>query len=137
MRAFLIITGLVLANLVRAEDMLVIASPNVPVSSITTSQLADIYTAQKKFWGNNLQVVPVNREASSELREQFSRAVFDMSTRELGAYWNRLTFEGKLPPIIQQSDQAVLGFVRSVPGAIGYISSDQQPVGVKVLLRLP
>lgn len=137
MRAFLIIAGVFCASLARAEELLVIASPSVPVSSITVGQLADIYTAKKKYWGNNLQVVPVNREAASELRERFSQAVFDMSTQELGTYWNRLAFEGKLPPIIQQSDQAVLGFVRSVPGAIGYVTSGQQPAGVKVLLRIP
>jgi hypothetical protein len=82
-------------------------------------------------------VVPINREASSVEREKFSEAVFNLSPQEMGEYWNRQRFQGKLPPIIQTSDQAVLGFVRSVPGAIGYINANHQPTGVKILLRLP
>jgi len=137
MRALLITLGLLWNSSVLAGGLLVIASPQVPVTSITVKQLADIYTLEKTFWSDNIQVVPVNREASSAERENFSASVFKLTPQEMGQYWNRLSFQGKLPPIIQTSDQAVLGFVLRVPGAIGYINADQQPVGVKVLLRLP
>jgi ABC-type phosphate transport system substrate-binding protein len=136
MRVLLLIVGILWTSLVHA-GLLVIASPEAPNDTISVQQLADIYTLKKVFWGNNIQVVPVNREALSDEREKFSEAVFELSPQEMGEYWNRLSFQGKLPPIIQTSDQAVLGFVRSVPGAIGYINANQQPTGVKVLLRLP
>lgn len=116
---------------------MVIASPQVPEAAISVKQLADIYALRKTFWTDEIQVVPVNREASSGEREKFSEAVFNLSPQELAQYWNRRSFQGEFPPLIQTSDQAVLGFVRSVPGAIGYISADQQPTGVKILLRLP
>ena len=137
MRVLLIIILGLCASLVKAEGLLVIASPQVPDATISVKQLADIFSMKKDFWGNKIQVVPVNREASSTEREKFSEDVFKLSPQELGEYWNRLSFQGEFPPLIQTSDQAVLGFVRSVPGAIGYISADQQPTGVKVLLRLP
>jgi ABC-type phosphate transport system substrate-binding protein len=137
MRALLLIFGVLWASLGQAEGLLVIASPQVPDAAISVKQLADIYAMKKDFWANKIQVVPVNREASSAEREKFSEAVFNLSPQELGEYWNRLSFQGEFPPLIQTSDQAVLGFVRSVPGAIGYISADQQPTGVKILLRLP
>ena len=136
MRAILIISGLIWSSLAQA-GLLVIASPQTPEATITVEQLADIYSAKRTLWDNKTQIVPVNREATSQEREQFTRSVFNLSTQELGELWNRLSFEGKLPPTVQSSDQAVLGFVRSVPGAIGYISSGVQPIGVKVLLRLP
>jgi ABC-type phosphate transport system substrate-binding protein len=136
MRLLLIIIGLLWGSLAQAGELLVIASPDVPINSISVEQLADIYKAKKTFWESDMQVVPVNREATSGEREHFSRAVFNLSTQELGEYWNRLSFQGKRLPIVQSSDQAVLGFVRSVPGAIGYIGAGQQPAGVKVLLRL-
>jgi ABC-type phosphate transport system substrate-binding protein len=137
MRTLLLLFGVILSSLVQAGGLLIIASPQVSDTAISVKQLADIYTLKKTFWAGNIQMVPVNREASSVEREVFSGAVFNLSPQELGEFWNQLAFQGKLPPLIQTSDQAVLGFVRSVPGAIGYINAKQQPDGVKVLLRLP
>jgi ABC-type phosphate transport system substrate-binding protein len=137
MRVLLLIFGILWASLVQAGGLLVIVSSQLPDAAISVEQLADIYALKRTFWANQVQVVPINRETSSAEREKFSEAVFNLSPQEMGEYWNRLRFQGKLPPLIQTSDQAVLGFVRSVPGAIGYINADQQPTGVRIMLRLP
>lgn len=121
----------------RAEPLLVIASPQVNLDRISTEELASIYLNKKTQWEDGLPVVPVNRPADSSLRDRFSQTVFHRSPREVAEYWNRLRFQGKLPPLVQTSDQAVLGFVRSVPGAIGYIAGGRAPEGVKVLARFP
>lgn len=137
MRALLLIFGILWASPGQAGGLLVIASAQVPDATISTEQLADIYMLKKTFWTDKTQVVPVNREASSPVREKFSEAIFKLSPQELAEYWNRLRFQGKLPPLVQTSDQAVLGFVRSVPGAIGYVDASQAPADVKILMRLP
>ena len=137
MRIFLLILGVLLASPGQAGELVVIASPQVPDDTISVEKLADIYTLKKTFWANGIQVVPVNHEASSPLREKFSEAVFKLPPQELTEYWNRLRFQGKLPPLTQTSDQAVLGFVRNVPGAIGYIDASHAATGVKILLRIP
>ena len=137
MRVLLLIFGVLWTSLSPAGGLLVIASPQLPDTTVSAGQLADIYMLKKNFWSDKTQVVPVNREASSEVREKFAEAIFNLSPQELAEYWNRLRFQGKLPPLVQTSDEAVLGFVRNVPGAIGYINANQAPAGVKVLLRLP
>ena len=137
MRVLLLILGILWTLSGQAGGLLVIASTQVPDVNISVKQLADIYTLKRNFWADQTQVVPVNREASSVEREKFSEAVFNLSPLELAEYWNQLRFQGKLPPLVQISDQAVLGFVRSVPGAIGYINANQVPTGVKILIRLP
>jgi ABC-type phosphate transport system substrate-binding protein len=137
MRLSLLIFGMLWVLLAKAEELLVIASPQVPESEITVEQLADIFTLKRSSWPNRIKMVPVNREASSLEREKFSEQVFNLPPQELGEYWNRLRFQGKLPPVIQTSDQAVLSFVRNVPGAIGYINANQNPQGVKVLMQIP
>ena len=136
MRALLLTFGILWTSLCEAEGLLVIASPQVPDVTISVKQLADIYSLKKALWADQTRVVAVNREASSEERERFSEAVFNVSPQELAEYWNQLRFQGKLLPVVQTSDQAVLGFVRSVPGAVGYINASVQPTGVKILLRL-
>ena len=137
MRILLLILGILWTSPGQAGGLLVIASAQVPDDTISVKQLADIYMLKKTFWTDKTQVVPVNREALNTEREKFSEAVFNLSPQELAEHWNRLRFQGKLPPLVQTSDEAVLGFVRSVPGAIGYINASQNPTGVKVLLRLP
>lgn len=136
MRVLLLIFGILWTSLGQA-GLLVIVSTKVPDDSISVEQLADIYSLKKAYWANNLQVVPINREASSEEREKFSAAVLHLSPQAMADYWNRMRFQGKLPPLIQTSDQAVLSFVRSVPGAIGYINANQKPSGVKILMQIP
>lgn len=137
MRILLLIFGILWISSGQAGGLLVIASTQVPDDTISVEQLADIYMLKKTFWANKTQVVPVNHEASSVEREKFSEAVFKLTSQELAEHWNRLRFQGKFPPLVQTSDPAVLGFVRTVPGAIGYINANQVPAEVKILLRLP
>lgn len=118
------------------DGLLIIVNPQVPIETLSIQELANIYLLRKSSWSNRQPIVPVNRDASSQEREHFSEQVFQRSTLELSDYWNRLRFEGKFPPVIQISDQGVVGFVRSVPGAIGYIRDTTEHSGVKILARL-
>lgn len=120
-----------------AEELLVIANPGVPVSSLSTEDLSRIYLLKTTTWQGGGNIVPVNREASHPARVQFSDVVLHQPPNALTAYWNQMHFKGKSPPLIQESDQAVLAFVQNVPGAIGYISASVQPQNVKVLARVP
>jgi len=137
MRTLLFILCALWASIVQAEGLFVIVSTLVPDSSISTAQLANIYSLKKNAWSDDASIVPINREASSQERDKFTEAVFHLSTRELAEYLDRLRFQGKLPPVVQTSDQAVIAFVRNVPGAIGYINAEHVPEGVKVLIKIP
>jgi len=121
----------------KAEELLVIANPSVPVASLSADELASIYLLKMTVWRGGGHVVPVNREASHPARTLFSDTVLRQPPNALIAYWNQMHFKGKSPPLIQESDQAVLAFVQNVPGAIGYISASVQPQNVKVLARVP
>lgn len=137
MRFLAILPWLLVPAIAWGDGLLIVANPQVPASSISAAELASIYLVQKITWPGGLPVVPVNRDAKSGVREHFSETVLEHSPRELADYWNRLRFQGRLPPLVQTSDLAVLGFVRTVPGAIGYISAGQAAAGVKILARLP
>jgi len=121
----------------RAEDLLVIGHPGLPFASVSNDELASIYLIKKLQWPGGLPIVPVNREAASHARARFSELVLRQAPNALAAYWNQMHFKGKLPPLIQESDAAVLAFVQNVPGAIGYVSAGSAPVNVKVLARVP
>lgn len=122
---------------VHADELLVIANPSVTVASLSSDELAAIYLLKTTSWQDGGSIVPVNREAASNARTVFSDAVLRHPPNALNAYWNQMHFKGKVPPLVQESDQAVLAFVQKVPGAIGYINATVAPQNVKVLTKLP
>jgi ABC-type phosphate transport system substrate-binding protein len=122
----------------RSEGIFIIANPSVDTSEpITRQQIAAIYLLRVTLWPDGTHIVPVNREHGCDIREQFTSLILRQGDDALAAYWNQMHFQGKLPPLVQESERAMVAFVRTVPGAIGYISSDTPPTGVKVLRYVP
>lgn len=119
-----------------AEELFVIAHPSVGVTNLSTDEIAAIYLLKTTSWQGGGNIVPVNREAASNTRTAFSDAVLRHPPSALNAYWNQMHFKGKVPPLVQESDQAVLAFVQKVPGSIGYISTSVSPQNVKVLAKV-
>jgi ABC-type phosphate transport system substrate-binding protein len=125
-------------NAVSAEALLIIANPSVNVSTpLSISQIATIYLLRLTIWPDGSPIVPVNREAGSEMRGEFTATVLRQDSASLATYWNEMHFMGKLPPLVQESEQAMLAFIQKVPGSVGYISALTAPIGVKVLARVP
>jgi len=136
---FLLIAALMLCwvRVSSADELLVIANANVAASSLSSDEMAAIYLLKTTSWQDGENIVPVNREAASSVRTTFSDAILRHPPSALNAYWNQMHFKGKVPPLIQESDQAVLAFVQKVPGAIGYIKATLTPPNVKILARVP
>jgi ABC-type phosphate transport system substrate-binding protein len=136
---FLLIAALMLCwvRISSADELLVIANANVAASSLSSDEVAAIYLLKTTSWQDGENIVPVNREAASSVRTTFSDAILRHPPSALNAYWNQMHFKGKVPPLVQESDQAVLAFVQKVPGAIGYIKATLAPLNVKILARVP
>jgi ABC-type phosphate transport system substrate-binding protein len=121
-----------------AEPLLIVANPSVgDTASLTLKDVAAIYLLRVTVWPDGTHIIPVNREVASDIRTEFSTVVLRQDTANLAAYWNEMHFQGKLPPLVQESEPAMLAFVQRVPGAIGYISAATPPIGVKVLGHVP
>ena len=116
--------------------ILVIANAGVPASSLSVETLADIYSRRIMVWPNGTPIVPVNREAGSRERLDFSMRVFGRPPEALADYWSRMHFQGVNPPLVLESDAAVVAFVREVPGAIGYVGKGTPLAGTKILKHL-
>lgn len=133
----LIAAGLLVCRPAAAEDLLIIANQSVNLNiPLDPDRIAAIYLLRITAWLDGSRIIPVNREAGSETRAQFTSSILKEDNSSLAAYWNEMHFMGKQPPVVQQSEQAMLAFVRTVPGAIGYISASTAPVDVKVLARV-
>ncbi|HEV8712364.1 MAG TPA: hypothetical protein VGX03_05985 [Candidatus Binatia bacterium] len=141
MRLFLLSVALllvILPELLPAEQMLaVVVSASSITEPLSIEELARIYRRQKLLWADNTRIVPVNLPADHPLRRSFSRLVLGALPKELDAYWNAQYFHGITPPYVLTSEEAVLRFVATTPGAIGYVSAAAVTGQVSVLLYLP
>jgi hypothetical protein len=145
MRLFLLSVALLLVTLpelLAAEQMVAVIAPaSSSITDITDApsreELARIYRRQKLFWADHTRIVPVNLPADHPLRRSFSRLLLGALPEDLDAYWNAQYFHGINPPYVLTSEEAVLLFVATTPGAIGYVSAAAVNGQVHVLFYLP
>lgn len=100
------------AYAVALDGIAVITDADNPVTTLTSKQLADIYTGQIRNWkelgGKEKPIVVVGREAGSGTRSAFEEL---LDIKEQCLYANELDSEG-----------AVMARVSATPGAVGYVS---------------
>jgi ABC-type phosphate transport system substrate-binding protein len=104
--------------------------------TLDIATIARIYLRQRRFWDDGTPVLPVNREAGSLLREEFSTRVLGTTTEQLASYWNAQYFHGVLPPATLSSSHSIRRFVASEREAIGYVEADAVDDTVRTALVL-
>jgi len=114
----------------------VIAHPSTNVASLSRAELSAIFMRRTRSWRDGAEVRPVE-PASQRMRERFSRAIHGKSAAYVTRYWHRVIFAGRgLPPEALSSDAAVIEYVKTHRGAIGYVETAPGN-GVKVLTVTP
>ncbi len=117
----------------RDSVRIVVNSAN-PVSSMSRVKIAQFFLKKTTNWEHGPEVVPVDQVDTAPVRAGFSEDVLRKSISEVKAYWEQQIFSGrKVPPVKVPSDDRVIEYVRSRPGAIGYVSGSASTEGVKVV----
>ena len=75
-----------------------------------------------------------NLPPTHPLRHSFSQSILGQAPEAMEDYWREMYFHGVLPPHVLASEEAVILFVSSTPGAIGYISACPAERKVNVVL---
>jgi ABC-type phosphate transport system substrate-binding protein len=106
-----------------AEYKLVVNASNA-ASSVTGEEASQYFLKKKTAWPGGLTVQPVDLSGESATRRAFSKALLKKDVAAVKSYWQTQIFSGRgVPPPEKSSDAAVLDFVESNPGAIGYVSA--------------
>jgi ABC-type phosphate transport system substrate-binding protein len=123
------------ASVALADDFQVVAHPSVSGTTISRAALAGIFTGRVQSWGDKSTARPVDQSARAPVRQAFAVTVIGLSMGELQLYWHRkVAAERTFPPPVKDSDQEVIAYVTSQPGAIGYVSAGTAiPPGLKVI----
>lgn len=110
------------------KDLFVIAHPSV---SLSAEEIQDVYVGDKQFAGAQKLLVIDNASAQSD----FLSKVVKIDGKRYNSLWVKKSFrDGLAIPAVKGSDAEVAAFVKSNPGAIGYVSA--LPDGVKSLAKI-
>jgi ABC-type phosphate transport system substrate-binding protein len=112
----------------------VIVNEENSVSALTKDNVSNYFLKKTIKWDNGSKIEPVDLGADSDTRKSFSENIHGKSVSAIKAYWQKKIFSGKgIPPSEKSNDAEVLAFVKSKPGAIGYVSAGASTNGVKVV----
>jgi len=111
----------------------VIVNKQNPVASLSKDFVSRAFLKKVQKWDNGWGIVPVDQDQASPARSAFSKVVHGKPAAAVVAYWQRQIFAGNdVPPAEKPDDAAVVAFVKSTPGAVGYVSGSA-PADVKVV----
>ena len=115
-------------------DFVVVVHKENPVASLPITELQRVFRKQTRMWPHGEAVVPVDWDATSLMRQEFSRRVMGRSVREMAEFWVQQNItQGLTPPSTLKSTRAILRFVVSVPGAIAYVPAGEEDDTVKAI----
>ena len=123
------------AGPLRAQGYVVVVRADNPVTSLSRAKVSDLFLKRTNRWDDGTVAVPVDLDAGDRAREAFTRQVHGKPVTAVQAFWQQQIFSGKqAPPVERGTDEEVLEFVRSRPGAIGYVSAGTAlGAGVKIV----
>lgn len=118
-------------------DVYVIGHANTEVSTLSKSQVADLYLGRTRTLPSGEFALVFDQPRDSQIRERFFKAVANMPLTQVNAYWSRLMFTGQVqPPIQLPSDQSILEVVGRNASAVGYVTQSPKEKNVRVLMVL-
>lgn len=116
-----------------------IVHPSNPAVTLRRADVSAIFLRRMRSWPDGQGIDAVEPSPSAAVRDAFARAVHGKTAAYVTRYWHRLIFAGRaVPPPSLRSDAAVLEFVRTHRGAVGYIDRiTPADDGVKVIEVTP
>jgi ABC-type phosphate transport system substrate-binding protein len=118
------------------RNFAVITAPGVTERHLTRETLSLIFRRKQNFWDSGSRIQPVNLPLAHPLRHVFSQSIIGQAPEAMEDYWREMYFHGILPPHVLASEEAVILFVSSTPGAIGYISACPPERKLNIVLQV-
>jgi hypothetical protein len=98
-------------------------------SQVERSFLVDAFLKNVTRWPDGEAIRPIDQRPDSPTRRKFSESVLKRSVPAVKTYWQQRIFSGRgVPPPELDSDEAVIRYVESHTGAVGYVSGST-PIG--------
>jgi ABC-type phosphate transport system substrate-binding protein len=115
-------------------DVVTVVSARSPVTTLSKSQVADIFLGRSSRFPDGAQATPIDQPEASSVRDEFYNEVTGKSRAQLKAHWSKIIFTGRgQPPKIVSSGAEVKKLLAANLFAIAYIDASQVDTSVRVL----
>jgi ABC-type phosphate transport system substrate-binding protein len=105
--------------LAQAESIAIIVNKNNPSNQLNAATVASMYRGETLHWPAGDRIKLVNREIAAETRQIF---YFQILNAKADQVFYRQGTPIPVQSVIERSDDAIVRFVGSIEGAIGYVS---------------
>jgi len=111
-----------------------VVHPDAAPAVLERQLVADIFLKKTTRWPNGSPIAAVDLRFDNPVRREFSERVLRRSVSAVRSYWQQRIFTGRdVPPPELDSDEAVIRYVQSRRGAIGYVSDRVETGAVRVV----
>jgi hypothetical protein len=119
----------------RAAELAVIVSTRSAVTTLRAEQVAEIFLSQANRFPDGTEVVAIDQNLGSPLRDEFYGKVARRSPALMKAHWSRLIFTGRgQPPAEVENSAAMRKLIADNPGMIGYVERSALDASVRAVL---
>jgi ABC-type phosphate transport system substrate-binding protein len=126
---------ILLGGAVMADVVAVVSSKN-PLTSLSKSQVADIFLGKTARFPDGTLAVPIDQAEGSAARDEFYATFTGKSPAQIKSHWTKIIFTGRgQPPMAASNSAEVRHLLAENPRAISYIERSAVDSSVKVLLQ--
>ena len=137
LQVLLVVVALSLAHAVRAQTLAVIVNPTIGVQHLSRREVLDIFLGRYRTFPSGTSALPIDLDVSSTERTQFYMLLAHKEPADMGSYWARLTFSGKIsPPFAVPDARSAIDIVANNPNAIAYVDRAAVPSNGRVRIAL-
>jgi len=131
-------TALLIGPVLGFAELVVIANPQMPVTSLSQEEISRIFLGKRQFLANGAKVIPVDQAPGETSRTKFYSDVIRKTDVEMKSYWSRVIFTGQgNPPQQESNDKAVKDLVAKNNDYLGYIDGKYADESIKIVFRAP
>jgi len=105
-------------------DEVAVVSAKSTVTTLSKSQLVDIFLGKAARFPDGSQAVPIDQSEGTPARDEFYTRIAGKSAAQMKAYWSKIIFTGRgQPPKAVSSSSEAKKLLGANPNTIGYIDS--------------
>ena len=104
------------------SQVAIIVHPDVPVDSLTKTNLLDLYTGDIRKWENDQPIITYDLKPKLEIRNEFFGLLGKTSSRMKSIWLKKMLAGEGDPPAALDSEITILSKIANTPGAIGFVS---------------
>jgi ABC-type phosphate transport system substrate-binding protein len=126
-----------LMSAVRAQTLVVIVNPSIGVQHLSRREVMDIFLGRYRTFPSGASALPIDLDVNSSARRQFYLLLVHKDSSDMGSYWARLTFSGKIsPPFVVSDARMAIDIVANNPNAIAYVDRAAVDERVRIALEI-